>query len=99
MKELTKEQFKQEIEALVAQDRHFNVESDDAPVRLIMYGCVIEVDFDCGIDGVMTVHKPNTGMEVELDFSVIDTIEKEDEGSYRLTFNNGMSDAVIDIVW
>ena len=99
MKEITREQFKNKVEEFAEMGRHFNVESDDVPIRFLMYGCLLDIDVDCGIEGVINIHKPNTCMEVELDFSVIETIAKENEHSYQLTFNNGMSDVVIDVVW
>lgn len=62
----------------------FNVESaDSGSVFLSLYGCVIDINKDDGISGELIMYKPETLMEVDVDFAVIDTITKE-YGSYRM---------------
>lgn len=94
--ELTREQFVKEVAALSEDANKFNVESEDTgSVYLSLYGCKIETTVEDGICGEITMFKPHTEMEVRIDFDVIDVITKEDDGSYRLEMNNGMSDVVI----
>lgn len=96
--EMTRELFIEEIIPLVEECTRFNVESaNSGSVFLSLYGCVIDINKDDGISGELIMYKPDTLMEVDVDFAIIDTITKEDD-SYRLEFNNGMSDIVISVV-
>lgn len=93
--EMTREQFVKELTVLGNDKNNFNVESEDSgSVYLSLYGCKIEttLDDDCG---ELVIFKPHTEMEVRIDFDIIDTITKEDDGSFRLEMGNGMSDVVI----
>lgn len=94
--ELTRELFKKEIEEITANGKVFIAESEDSgSVYLSMYQSKVSVDMEDGISGEITIFKPYTNMEARLDFDIIDTITKEDDGSYTIEFNNGMSDVVI----
>lgn len=94
--EMTREQFVEELTALGDSKNNFNVESEDSgSVYLSLYGCKVETTLEDGICGEITIFKPHAEMEVRLDFEVIDSITKEDDCSYRLEMNNGMSDIVI----
>ena len=97
--ELTKEQFVEELTALNESKNTFNVESEDSgSVYLSLYGCDVETTLEDGICGEITIFKPYAEMEVKLDFDIVDVITKEDDGSYRLEMDNGMSDVVIRVV-
>lgn len=94
--EMTREQFFKELSTLRDDKNNFNVESDDSgSIYLSLYGCRIEASLDDGVSVELIMFKPNTNMEVRLDFEIIDTVTKEDDDSYRLEMNNGMSDIVI----
>lgn len=94
--EMTREQFIEELAALGEDKNNFNVESEDlGSVYLSLYGCKIETTLEEVGCGEITMFKPYTEMEVRLDFDIVDAITKEDDGSYRLETNNGMSDVVI----
>lgn len=94
---LTSKQFAKEL-ADLGEDKTFNVQSDDSgSVHLALYGCKVEVTFEEGIEGEINMFKPHTTMDVILDFVIIDNIIKEENGIYRLVFNNGMSDVVISV--
>lgn len=96
--EMTREQFIEEIIPMIEECARFNVESvDSGSVFLSLYGCVIDINKDDGISGELIMYKPDTLMEVDVDFAIIDTITKEDD-SYHLAFNNGMADVVISVV-
>lgn len=93
---MTREQFVEELTALEDNKNNFNVESEDSgSVYLSLYGCKVETALEDGICGEITMFKPHTEMEVRIDFEIIDSITKEDDCSYRLEMNNGMSDIVI----
>lgn len=95
---LTSKQFAKEL-ADLGEDKTFNVQSDDSgSVHLALYGCKVEVTFEEGIEGEINMFKPHSTMDVILDFAIIDNIIKEENGIYRLVFNNGMSDVVISVV-
>lgn len=95
--EMTREEFAKELET-VGESRVFNVQSDDSgSVYFALYGCKVKPSLEEGIEGEITVFKPYSNMDITLDFAIIDTITKEDD-SYRLAFNNGMSDVVISVV-
>jgi len=94
--ELTKEQFAMELAALGEDKNQFNVESEDSgSIYLSLYGCKVETTLEDGICGEIVMFKPYTEMEVRLDFDIIDTIAKEEDGSYRLEMDNGMPDVAI----
>jgi len=94
--ELTREQFVNELTALGEEKNKFNVESEDSgSIYLSLYGCKVETTLEDGICGEIVMFKPYTEMEVRLDFDIIDTITKEEDGSYRLEMDNGMPDVVI----
>lgn len=94
--ELTKEQFSEELMALEDGKNNFNVESEDSgSVYLGLYECRLETTLEEGICGELVMFKPYTNMEVRIDFDIIDTITKEDDGLYRLEMSNGMSDIAI----
>lgn len=95
---MTREQFIEEIIPMIEECAKFNVESvDSGSVFLSLYGCAIDINKDDGISGELIMYKPDTLMEVDVDFAIIDTITKEDD-SYHLAFNNGMVDVVISVV-
>lgn len=95
--ELSREQFVKEL-AELGEGKTFNVQSDDSgSVHLALYGCKIETSLEEGINGEITIFKPYATMDVAIDFAIVDTITKEDDG-YRLEFNNGMPDVVISVV-
>ncbi len=95
--EMTRDQFVKELAALKEDKNQFNVESEDSgSIYLSLYGCKIETSLEDGICGEIVMFKPCTEMEVRLDFDIIDTITKEEDGSYRLEMNYyGMPDVVI----
>jgi len=94
--EMTREQFVKELAALGEDKNKFNVESEDSgSIYLSLYGCKVETTLEDGICGEIVMFKPYTEMEVRLDFDIVDTITKEDDGSYRLEVVNGMPDVVI----
>ena len=95
--ELTREQFVKEITTM-SESRVFNVQSEDSrSVYFALYGCKIEISLEEGIKGEITIFKPYATMDVTIDFAIVNTITKEENG-YRLEFNNGMSDVVISVV-
>ena len=95
--EMTREQFVKEL-AVLGESRVFNVQRDDSgSVHFALDGCKVETALEEGIEGEITMFKPYSNMDITLDFTIIDTITKEDD-SYRLEFNNGMSDVVITVV-
>lgn len=94
--ELTREQFVTELASLGEDKNKFNVESEDSgSIYLSLYGCKIEITLEEGIYGEIVMFKPYTEMEVRFDFDIIDSITKEEDGSYRLEMDNGMSDIII----
>lgn len=94
--EMTKEQFLKELAALEEDKNKFNVESEDSgSIYLSLYECQVEATLEDGICGEIVMFKPYAEMEVRLDFDIIDAITKEEDGSYRLEMDNGMSDIVI----
>lgn len=94
--EMTREQFIEELASLGEDKNKFNAKSEDSgSVYLSLYGCKIETALEEGICGEITIFKPHAEMEVRLDFDIIDSITKEEDGSYRLEMDNGMSDIII----
>lgn len=94
--EITKEQFKKEVEEITANGKVFIAESEDSgSVYFSMYQSNVSVDMEDGINGEITIFKPYTAMEARLDFDIIDTITKENDGTYAIEFNNGMADLTI----
>lgn len=94
--EMTREQFVKEIEEINAKGGTYTVESvDSGSVALSMYRCAITANLEDGIEGEITIFKPNTLMEASLDFYIVDTITKERDGVYNIEFNNGMADVII----
>lgn len=92
---MTKELFKREIEEIKDNGKVFTVESEDSgSVYFIMHGCSIAVNLEEGIEGEITIFKPNVEMEVTLDFDIINSIIKEND-EYLIEFSNGMADVVI----
>lgn len=90
--EMTKKEFMEAIDKANQEGKIFNVESEDSSsVYLSLYGCTASVNEEDGIEGEITFFKPHTGMEIRLDFAIIDVIYKESDG-YRLEFNNAMPD-------
>lgn len=95
--DLTREQFVKEL-AELGEGKTFNVQSDDSgSVYLALYGCKVGASLEEGIEGEITIFKPYAEMDATIDFAIVDTITKEENG-YRLEFNNGMSDVVISVV-
>lgn len=94
--EMTREQFVEELTTLGENKNNFNVESEDSgSVYLSLYGCKVETTLEEGVCGEITIFKPHAEMEVRLDFDIVDSITKEEDGSYRLEMDNGLSDIVI----
>lgn len=98
--ELTKQQFVEKINSLNANKATFNVESaDTGSVYVSLYGCNISVTLEDGICGEISMYKPNTEMDISIDFDLVDWIEEdEEEKTIRLELNNGLSDIVIGAV-
>ena len=93
MKEITREEFKNELAALHEAGTKFDVNSiDGGSIFFSMKECCITAD-----ENEIALFKPHTLMEVDIDFDIIDTIYKE-ETTYTLEFNNGMSDVEISAV-
>lgn len=93
---LTKEDFAAEITALAANEHTFNIESvDSGSVFFSLFGCRVDFDFDLG-DGEIVIYKPYTDMEIRLSFEIIDEIIKEEDGSYYISFDCGLSDVTIE---
>lgn len=94
--ELTREQFLKEIEEINAKGGTYSAESvDSGSVALSMYQCAVIVNLEDGTNGEITIFKPNTLMEARLDFDIINTITKEDDGEFIIKFDNGMPDVAI----
>lgn len=94
--EITREQFVQEINELSAKETRFNVSSSDiGNVTFYLRGCLISANLEEGVNGEITMFKPD--MEVTLDFDIVDEITKQDK-TYTLSFVNGLSDVDIAIV-
>lgn len=94
--EMTRELFKKEIEEITDNGKVFIVESEDSgSVYLSMYQSHVYVEMEDGVNGEITIFKPYSNMESRLDFDIIDTITKEDDGTYTVEFNNGMTDLAI----
>ena len=94
--EMTREQFKKEIEEINTKGSTYSVESmDSGSVALFMYQCAVIVNLEDGMEGEITIFKSYTNMETRLDFDIIDTIAKENDGTYTIEFNNGMTDLII----
>lgn len=95
--EMTREQFIKEIEGL-KEDATCNVSSSDiGNVTMYLHGCVIKASAEDGIEGEITILKPQTNMEVNIDFDIVDEITKQDN-TYTLSFSNGLSDVDIEII-
>lgn len=93
--ELTRKEFMEVISKANKDGKVFNVESEDSSsVYLALYGCTIEINEDCGVEGEITFFRPNEHMEVRIDFAIIDALYEEN-GEFRLEFNNGMPDVDI----
>lgn len=93
---LTTEEFASQIAMLTEKENNWRVESNDSgSVFIFMNGCKIDVDFEYG---EFILHKPHVEMEVRLSFEIIDDIVMEEDGTYRMEFNNGMSDVAIERV-
>ena len=96
---LTKEEFVTEVAVLVEQGASFGIESVDAgSVMLGLFDCQLQIDLDMGVDGEIVIFKPFANMEVRLDFDIIDEINRVDDNTYSLEFNNGMSNVEISFV-
>ena len=96
---LTKEKFAAEVAALMEQGASFGIESVDAgSVMLGLFDCQLQIDLDMGVDGEIVIFKPFANMEVRLDFDIIDEINRVDDNTYSLEFNNGMSNVEISFV-
>ena len=94
--ELTREQFVEEMTVLNEKGAIFNVESSDTgSVYLSLYGCNVSATLEDGAFGEITMHKPYTDMEVTIDFDIVNTITKDDDGEICLEMLNGISDVVI----
>lgn len=96
-KELTREEFAQEIKVLNEKGVEFNAESVDSGSIFIAFTGTITVNFEAGIDGEITFFKPYGNMEMTLDFNMVDAITQYDDGSYRLEMDNGISDIEISV--
>ncbi|MBQ2882507.1 MAG: hypothetical protein IJE43_01860 [Alphaproteobacteria bacterium] len=95
--EMTRGQFIEEIKQL-KEGITVNVSSSDiGNVTLYLRGCVIKASSEDGVDGEITIYKPNTDMEVSIDFDIVDEITKQDN-IYTLSFRNGLSDVDIEVV-
>ena len=95
--ELTREQFVEEIKELKSGTT-FNVSSSDiGNVTFYLRGCLIEAKLEEGVEGEITFFKPHTDMEVDIDLEIVDEITKEN-GTYTLSFNNGLSDVDIEVI-
>lgn len=98
MKELTREEFAKELNVL-GENRTFNVISGDTgSVHLNLNECNIAVSLNEGIDGEITIFRPQTNMEVTIDFGIVDAITKDSEDSYCLVMSN-MADIEICVIW
>ena len=98
MKEITREQFIKEITELSEKETLFNVTSSDiGNVNLYLKGCVIKGNAEDGVNGEITIFKPHTNMEVTIDFDIVDEITQQDR-TFTLSFNNGLSDVDIELV-
>lgn len=96
--ELTREQFIEEIKELSSKETTFNVSSSDiGNVAFYLSGCLIEAKLEEGVDGEITFFKPHTDMEVDIYFSIVDEITKQDN-IYTLSFINGLSDVDIEVI-
>ncbi|WP_458397523.1 hypothetical protein [Anaerotignum sp.] len=96
MKEITREEFKNERAALEAADKKFDVKSVDCgSIQLSMHDCYVVASND-GLFDEIIIGKPYTNMEVTIDFDIIDAIYRE-ENTYTLEFNNGMPDIEITV--
>ena len=93
---LTKEDFAAEITALSVNGHTFNIESvDSGSAFFSLFGCKVDFDFDLG-DGEIVFYKPYADMEVRFSFKNIDEIIKEEDGSYYISFDCGLSDVTIE---
>lgn len=96
--EMTKEHFIKEINELSAKGTKFNVSSSDTGnVNLFLQGCSIKANAEEGIDGECVIYKPQTDMEVTIDFNIVDMITKQNN-TYTFSFRNGLVDVDIAIV-
>lgn len=94
--EMTRELFKKEIEEITDNGKVFIVESEDSgSVYLSMYQSHVYVEMEDGVNGEITIFKPYSNMESRLDFDIIDSVTKEDDGTYTIEFNNGIADLTI----
>lgn len=101
MREITREQFIKELEAL-GEEQRFNVKSvDSGSISIALYGCkietMVEVAMTEGENGAINIFKPHTAMDVMIDFEIVESITREDS-TYTIEFNNGLSDVEIEIV-
>lgn len=92
--EITKEELATYLSSLAHSDNRFMVESEDSGVVFFsMNECRLNVQTDCGVDGELSIFKD--GSEIDLDFDIIFAITTESEDSFRVEFNNGMSDVIL----
>lgn len=92
MIELTATKFMEEIRS---NRGNYNIQSvDGGAVYFSLGDCTVTISNEDGIDGEITFFKPRTGMEVAIDFAVIEVINKK-EDTYFLEFNNGLADVEI----
>jgi len=96
MEILTVEQFIKEIED-ANENILYNVESvDSGSVSLSLKDCKMQTYPTDGVGGEITMFKPRTEMEVTIDLNIVNEITRDDkDNSYRLEFDNGMSDVII----
>lgn len=94
--ELTREAFEQEIKELTEQGKKFNVESEDSyGLYISMFDC--EIHFGEDMDDEIKVHKPNTLMEINFYYEYIESITKDENGTYHFEFTLGMADVLIEV--
>ena len=94
--ELTREQFIEKICSYNEKETSFMVESaDTGTIYLCLSGCVISFDIESGVDGEITMYKPQTDMEVTIDFAMIERFIENDDGVFCLEMGSGLSDIVI----
>lgn len=97
--ELTKQQFAEKINSLIEKGATFNVESvDTGSVYLFLCDCRISVTLENGVCGEATMYKPHTGIEITIDFDIVDEIKEDEDGTIYLELSNGLSDVVIKAI-
>lgn len=96
MEILTVEQFIKEIED-ANENILYNVESvDSGSVSLSLVGCKILTNTIKGIGFKIAMFKPYTDMRVTINLDIVNQITRDDKNnSYRLEFDNRMSDVII----